>query len=89
MARSAPAHCTTCAFFVPLAGAMRQVFGVCANEYAPDDGKVVSVDHGCGAHSEAVVLPPATESAPPIVDEMGYDVMPSASLTDEEALGHS
>ena len=21
-------------------------------EYAPDDGKVVSVDHGCGAHSE-------------------------------------
>jgi Protein of unknown function (DUF3027) len=89
MARSAPAHCATCAFFVPLAGALRQVFGVCANEYAPDDGKVVSLDHGCGAHSEAVVLPPTAESAPPIVDEMGYDVMPSASLTDEEALGHS
>jgi hypothetical protein len=89
MARSAPAHCLTCAFFVPLAGALRQVFGVCANEYAPDDGRVVSSDHGCGAHSEAVVLPAATESAPPIVDEMGYDVMPSATLTDEEALGHS
>ncbi len=89
LARSAPAHCTTCAFFVPLAGTFRRVFGVCANEYAPDDGKVVSFDHGCGAHSEAVVLPAATESAPPIVDELGYDVMPSASLTDEEALGHS
>jgi hypothetical protein len=89
MARSAPAHCETCAFFVPLAGSLRQVFGVCANEYAPDDGKVVSLDHGCGAHSEAVVLPPTAESAPPIVDEMGYDVMPSATLTDEEALGHS
>jgi hypothetical protein len=89
MARSAPAHCATCAFFVPLAGALRQAFGVCANEYAPDDGKVVSLDHGCGAHSEAVVLPPTAESAPPIVDEMGYDVMPSATLTDEEALGHS
>jgi hypothetical protein len=34
-------------------------------------------------------MPAAAESAPPIVDEMGYDVMPSASLTDEEALGHS
>jgi hypothetical protein len=89
MARSAPAQCASCAFFVPLAGALRQLFGVCANEYAPDDGRVVSLDHGCGAHSEAVVLPAATEAAPPIVDEMGYDVVPSASLTDEEALGHS
>jgi hypothetical protein len=89
MARSAPAHCATCAFFVPLAGSLRQVFGVCANEYAPDDGRVVSLDHGCGAHSESVVVSGAVESAPPLVDEMGYDVVSSASLTDEEALGHS
>lgn len=92
LARSAPARCATCGFFVPLAGSLRQVFGVCANEYAPDDGRVVAVDHGCGAHSEAVVLAPS-ETAPPIVDELGYDVMPSAALsaedTDEEALGHS
>jgi hypothetical protein len=27
---------------------------VCANVYAPDDAKVVSLDHGCGAHSEVV-----------------------------------
>ncbi|MSX18128.1 MAG: DUF3027 domain-containing protein, partial [Actinobacteria bacterium] len=26
------------------------------NEYAPDDARVVSVDHGCGAHSQALVL---------------------------------
>jgi hypothetical protein len=89
MARSAPAHCATCAFFVPLAGSLRQAFGVCANEYAPDDGKVVSLDHGCGAHSEAVVVSGAVESAPPLVDEMGYEVLSSASLTEEEALGHS
>jgi hypothetical protein len=89
MARSAPAQCATCAFFVPLAGSLKQVFGVCANEYAPDDGKVVSLDHGCGAHSEAVVLPATNEPAPPIVDELGYDVVASATLTDEEALGHS
>ena len=36
-------------------GALSRVFGVCANEYAPDDGRVVSFDHGCGAHSEALV----------------------------------
>jgi hypothetical protein len=90
VARSAPAHCATCGFFVPLAGSLRQAFGVCANEYAPDDGKVVSLDHGCGAHSEAVIISAAVESAPPIVDDLGYDVVPSASLTDEEeALGHS
>jgi Protein of unknown function (DUF3027) len=89
IARAAPAKCATCGFFVALAGSLRQAFGVCANGYAPDDGRVVSVDHGCGAHSEAVVLPSATEAAPPIVDELGYDVMPSATLTEEEALGHS
>jgi hypothetical protein len=89
IAASAPAPCSTCGFFVLLAGPLRQVFGVCSNEYAPDDGKVVSVDHGCGAHSEAVVAPSAVEHAPPIVDELGYDIMPSEGTADEEALGHS
>jgi hypothetical protein len=88
-AHAAPAQCATCGFYVPLAGAMRQLFGVCANEYAPDDGKVVAVDHGCGAHSEAVVLPPAVESAPPIIDELAYDIMRPAAPADDEALGHS
>ena len=38
------------------------MFGVCANEFANDDGRVVALDHGCGAHSEAQLrkkqLPP-------------------------------
>jgi hypothetical protein len=51
------ARCGTCGFFMSLAGAMRQAFGVCANLYAPDDGRVVSLDHGCGAHSEVLVEP--------------------------------
>jgi len=95
IAASAPAQCSTCGFFVALAGELRQVFGVCANEYAPDDGRVVSADHGCGAHSEAVSIPAASEHGPPIIDEMGYDVVPAgaaaddAELQDEEALGHS
>ena len=50
--RKAHATCSTCGFFLPMAGALRAVFGVCANEWAADDGSVVSLDHGCGAHSE-------------------------------------
>lgn len=53
--RAAHATCSTCGFFLPMAGAMRAVFGVCANEWAADDGTVVSLDHGCGAHSETDV----------------------------------
>jgi hypothetical protein len=75
IARAAPASCVTCGFFVPLAGALRQAFGACANEYAPDDGKVVSVDHGCGAHSEAVVVPAPPSPAPSLIDEFTIDVV--------------
>jgi hypothetical protein len=75
IARAAPAACATCGFFVPLAGALHQAFGACANEYAPDDGKVVSVDHGCGAHSEAVVVPAPPSPAPPLIDEFGIDLV--------------
>jgi Protein of unknown function (DUF3027) len=53
IAQSAPASCGTCGFLVRLAGPLGQVFGVCANAFANDDGRVVSFDHGCGAHSEA------------------------------------
>jgi hypothetical protein len=75
IARAAPASCATCGFFLPLSGALRQAFGVCANEYAPDDGKAVSVDHGCGAHSEAVVVPASPSPPPPLIDEFGIDVV--------------
>ncbi len=54
LAKAAPAHCGTCAFYLPLAGSMGALFGACGNLYAPDDGRVTSADHGCGAHSEAV-----------------------------------
>jgi hypothetical protein len=78
VARTAPAACATCGFFVPLAGGLHQAFGACANEFAPDDGKVVAVDHGCGAHSEAIVpVPPAPP--PPLIDESGYDVVEPAA----------
>jgi len=59
--------CASCGFFTPLAGSLRSVFGACTNEWSPSDGKVVSVDHGCGAHSETDVerrpSPPMPEHA--------------------------
>jgi len=59
MARNAPAHCGTCGFYLSLAGALQAGFGVCGNEMASVDGRVVSVEYGCGAHSEAVVEVPS------------------------------
>ena len=54
IARKAPAPCATCGYFLPMAGVLRQQFGVCANDWSPADGKVVALDFGCGAHSDVV-----------------------------------
>jgi len=56
IAQHATKACSSCGFFLPIAGSLRSAFGVCANALAPDDARVVSVDHGCGAHSEALVV---------------------------------
>jgi hypothetical protein len=99
MARAAPASCATCGFFIPLSGALRQAFGACANEFAPDDARVVAVDHGCGAHSQAVVVPSAVPAGIAVSEENpGYDVVGGplghepGSVSDgepAEQLGHS
>ena len=69
MARQAPAHCGTCGFYLPLAGSLAAGFGVCGNEITDTDGQVVSVEFGCGAHSQVTV------EAAPLVDtvELVYD----------------
>ena len=54
IARWAPKNCGTCGFYLPISGSLRQAFGVCANAISPEDARVVSVNHGCGAHSEAI-----------------------------------
>jgi hypothetical protein len=56
-AQSSPLPCSTCGFFVPILGALGQAFGICANNWSQDDGKVVSYDHGCGSHSESRIPP--------------------------------
>jgi len=85
LARSAPATCLTCGFMIKLSGPLGRVFGVCGNEFAPDDGQVVSADHGCGAHSEGDVAIEAG-GALPAVDELGYDMMTAGAPVPESVL---
>ncbi len=75
MARQAPAPCGTCAFFLPLAGSLQAGFGVCGNEITEADGQVVSVEYGCGAHSEVVAEPALEESGEVFTDEL-FDIEP-------------
>jgi hypothetical protein len=75
LAQAAPAPCSSCGFLVRMAGPLSRVFGVCANAHANDDGRVVSFDHGCGAHSEAQL---ARRSQPqplpePVLDTLSWD----------------
>jgi hypothetical protein len=92
LARAAPGPCETCGFLTALAGPLGRVFGVCANEYAPDDGRVVSLDHGCGAHSEALAAGQGFGTIAPVIDEIGYDLVdvPGVAMADTvfESLDH-
>lgn len=51
MARSTKRVCRDCGFFLPLAGSLGAMFGVCGNEMSAD-GHVVDKQYGCGAHSD-------------------------------------
>jgi hypothetical protein len=71
--------CMTCGFLVPLQGPLGTVFGVCVNEWSPDDGRVVALEHGCGAHSETDVEPrPSEWPEVPVAREL--DVVPTADV---------
>jgi hypothetical protein len=82
IATAAPraARCAACGFYLPLAGVLRQGFGACGNLYAPDDGRVVSADHGCGAHSEVLVevVAPPVEELPTVYDDSEVDPVAAA-----------
>ena len=86
LASAAPACCITCGFMVRLDGPLGRLFGVCANEFAPDDGSVVSVDHGCGAHSDGDVVSRDDSEPIPTVDELGYDMLNAGSSLPDSVL---
>lgn len=54
MAKAAPSTCGLCGFYLPLAGSLREAFGVCGNALAAD-GHVVHASYGCGAHSDTTL----------------------------------
>lgn len=69
-ARQAPQPCRSCGYFLPVAGALRSAFGICANAWSPADGSVVALNFGCGAHSEVDVEKRAAERIePPVLDD--------------------
>ncbi|WP_372347581.1 DUF3027 domain-containing protein [Streptomyces sp. KL116D] len=100
MAQAAPATCVSCGFLTPIGGSLGQAFGVCANEFSPADGRVVSLSYGCGGHSEAAVMPKPPRPAEPVIDENVVDAFPlraepdagsvsAVSSTTADDLGHS
>jgi hypothetical protein len=64
MARSTKRVCRDCGFFLPLAGSLGAMFGVCGNELSAD-GHVVDKQYGCGAHSDT---PAAAGTGSPVYE---------------------
>lgn len=91
MARQAPARCGTCGFLLPFAGSLQAGFGVCGNEISSADGRAVSVEYGCGAHSQAKVkVAPLSEPIGEVYDD-GDDLeikQGSADAALAPVLGH-
>jgi hypothetical protein len=78
--------CLTCGFIIPLQGPLGTVFGVCANEWSPDDGKVVALEHGCGAHSETdVEARPSEWPEVPVSRDLLVTANATAAPTDVDA----
>ncbi|GAB2476344.1 DUF3027 domain-containing protein [Luteococcus sediminum] len=71
--RLAPASCVSCGYFVRLQGGLGSLFGACTNEFSPFDATVVSVDHGCGGHSDVVAEERGIELQPPVFDTISID----------------
>lgn len=72
--------CSSCGFLIPLAGSLGSMFGVCANMWSPDDGRVVSLDHACGEHSD--IEPPEPSQlwiqSEPAYDDYHIDILQQA-----------
>lgn len=73
LSRLAPDVCETCGFFVRLQGSLGTMFGACANAFSVSDGTVVSVDHGCGAHSNVQPDDQVDELPRPVWDTIEWD----------------
>ena len=82
-ARQAPGRCGDCGFLTPLAGSLGVLFGVCANAVAPDDGRVVAIAHGCGAHSETPTTAAHANTTPLAVEHEELELVDVSAMPDE------
>ena len=80
MAKAAPARCESCGFFAPMGGALGRVFGACANGMSPEDGRVVALTHGCGAHSETRVETQESSYAGMAVEDDDFEVLEQSAV---------
>ncbi|MDO5034624.1 MAG: DUF3027 domain-containing protein [Actinomycetaceae bacterium] len=71
------ATCASCGFLIALRSELGESFGVCSNEWSGDDGRVVSLNHSCGAHSETDVQDQGSQwnVVPPRVNELDLEVV--------------
>jgi len=75
MAKAAPGKCGTCGWLLLIGGPMGQIFGVCSHLLSPSDGRVVSFDHGCGAHSEVQAVGSPIPRVEHLVDDYAPDAL--------------
>lgn len=82
IAKAAPGRCGSCGFLVRLAGPLATMFGLCANSASPSDGQAVSLNHGCGAHSDVRVEVSAHQPAAstPFFDTLAWDVFDDVEI---------
>lgn len=78
--KDAAEQCRSCGFLQPVAGVLRQEFGICTNEWSVADGRVVSLAYGCGAHSETDLEPEPERTAEPTLDENELESVALADL---------
>jgi Protein of unknown function (DUF3027) len=71
MAQSTKRVCRDCGFYLPLAGSLGVMFGVCGNELSAD-GHIVDFEYGCGAHSDT---PAPAGTGSPIYDPFDDGVL--------------
>lgn len=82
--KDAAEQCRSCGFLQPMAGVLRQEFGICTNEWSVADGRVVSLAYGCGAHSETDLEPEPERSTQPSLDENELESVALADLPEPE-----
>ena len=82
IAQAVPYKCHSCGYWIRLNDSLGQAFGGCTNEMAPGEGRIVSYDYGCGAHSDVVIEAPDHPSTEHAFDTTGYDELAMETVAD-------